>query len=203
MAALTPIAASRPAASTPCAAATPSPQQPQPQEQLTPAPRPGPGRQPFKAMDSNTTPTPALAPAFSFCTAVDYAAITPVLVRGQGATPSVASSTSGAYATPCTAASTAAGPCATPSSTTGADGTPEAPAAQALTRGVPGTESHRRYLVDCGKVVGVNNTMRRYHEEKPLRPPAVVQSTPFQERVNRELRAEEQLQQTLQGRGRR
>mgnify|MGYP001807092064 CR=1 FL=1 len=157
MAALTPISATRPTPTATCAAAAPGPQQlqsPQPQEPLmTPPPRPGPARQPFTAMDTNTPSNnpmspPVPTPAFSFCTAVDYAAITPVLIRGPGTTPSVTSSTSGVYTTPCVATSTAASPYAAPSLAA----TPEMAAAPALKPGAPGTESLRRYVLDSGKV---------------------------------------------------
>ncbi|GFR46777.1 hypothetical protein Agub_g8406 [Astrephomene gubernaculifera] len=50
----------------------------------------------------------------------------------------------------------------------------------------PPTQQFRRYMVDSGKVVGVNNTVTRYREAKPIMP----HTTPFPLRVDRELELE-------------
>ncbi|KAG2489734.1 hypothetical protein HYH03_011841 [Edaphochlamys debaryana] len=50
--------------------------------------------------------------------------------------------------------------------------------------------SFRRYVVDGGKVVGIQNTMRRYQEARPIK----VFETPFERRVMREMENEELLE---------
>ncbi|KXZ54326.1 hypothetical protein GPECTOR_5g41 [Gonium pectorale] len=50
----------------------------------------------------------------------------------------------------------------------------------------PATQAFRRYMVDSGKVVGVANTIHRYHEAKPV----TARETPFNVRVLREMEIE-------------
>ncbi|PNH05016.1 hypothetical protein TSOC_008742 [Tetrabaena socialis] len=75
-----------------------------------------------------------------------------------------------------------AGSCKTPEVVAG-------PGLAATPGEAPATLPLRRYMVDSGKVVGVANTVARYHEGKRV----TARTTPFNVRVQRELEIEQKL----------